>query len=65
MIARDELTVGPPDPLPAVLERMAVEDVNQFPVLDGGRLVGMVARDALLKYMNLRSEPQDGRAVTR
>lgn len=66
MIARDELlTVGPSDPLPAVLERMTVEDVNQFPVLDEGRLVGVVARDALLKFMNLRSELQDGRAVAR
>ena len=63
MIVRDELkTVRPTDPLSTVFERMANEDVNQFPVMDDGRLVGMIARDALLKFVALRSELQAWRA---
>ena len=59
MIGRDELkSVGPEDPLSTVFERMANEDVNQLPVIEDGRLVGMVARDALLKFVGLRAELQ-------
>jgi len=59
MIAREELkTVRPADPLPLVFERMANEDVNQFPVMDNGRFLGMVARDSVLKFISLRSEVQ-------
>lgn len=59
MIAREELkTVRPSDPLSTVFERMASEDVNQFPVIEDGRLTGMVARDSLLKFIGLRSELQ-------
>ena len=57
MIPREELrTVRPSDPLPDVFDRMASEDVNQFPVMDDGRLVGMVARDTLMKFIGLRAE---------
>ena len=37
---------------------MASEDINQFPVVEDGRLMGMVARDALVKFIALRSELQ-------
>lgn len=57
MIPREELkTVHPEDSLSAVLDRMTTEDVNQFPVMDDGRLVGMVARDGLLRFIQLRTE---------
>lgn len=57
MIDRDALkTVRPTDPLSEVLERMANADINQFPVMDDGRFVGVVARDSLLKFIALRSE---------
>lgn len=57
MIPREELgTVRTTDPLPDVFDRMASEDMNQFPVMDNGRLVGMVARDALMKFIGLRAE---------
>lgn len=56
-IPRDELeTVRPEEPLWAVLERMTAEDVNQFAVVDGGRLTGMVARDGVLRFVRLRAE---------
>ena len=57
MIALAELkTVRPDDGLVAVFERMAAEDVNQFPVLDDGRFVGMVSRDTLLSFLRARAE---------
>jgi Zn-dependent protease/CBS domain-containing protein len=43
------------DDLVAVFERMAAEDVNQFPVLDDGRFVGMVSRDTLLSFLRARA----------
>ena len=58
MIPLAELkTVRPDDDLVAVFERMAAEDVNQFPVLDDGRFVGMVSRDTLLSFLRARTEP--------
>ena len=57
MIPRDELkTVGPDDDLALVLERMATEDVNQFPVMENGNLLGMVARDSVLAFLRTRAE---------
>lgn len=57
MIAQEELkTVRLADPLPLVFERMANEDVNQFPVMENGRFLGMVARDSILKFISLRSD---------
>lgn len=57
MIGREDLkTVRQTDPLAEVLDRMAGEDINQFPVMEDGRFVGMVARDSLLKFIALRSE---------
>ena len=40
----------------AVFERMAVEDVNPFPVMADGRLLGMVARDNVLGFLRRRAE---------
>lgn len=49
-------TVGPDDALTAVLDRMTSEDINQFPVLDGDRFLGVVARDRVLDFIRTRSE---------
>jgi CBS domain-containing protein len=57
MIPRSALkTVRPDDDLVAVFERMAAEDMNQFPVLDDGRFMGMVSRDPLLSFLRARAE---------
>lgn len=56
MIPREALkTVGPDDPLVTVFERMVAEDVNQFPVMEGERFMGMVSRDTLLGFLHPRS----------
>lgn len=57
MIPLAELkTVRPDDDLATVFERMTAEDINQFPVVDAeGRLLGMVARDNVLAFLNIRA----------
>lgn len=49
-------TVGPDDELFDVLTRMTAEDVNQLLVVDGGQLLGMVARDNILSFIHTRAE---------
>jgi Zn-dependent protease len=48
--------VHPDEDLYEVLERMTVEDVNQMPVVAEGRLLGLVARDAVLSFIRARAE---------
>jgi Zn-dependent protease len=45
---------SPPEPVLSVLERMQAEDINQMPVLDGGRVVGMIARESILRVLQTR-----------
>ncbi len=47
--------VGPGDELTSALQTMTSEDVNQLPVMENGRIVGMVGRDSLLSFIQLRS----------
>jgi CBS domain-containing protein len=57
MISRDELkTVRPDEELDAVFERIASEDVNQFPVMENGQLLGMVARNNVLAFLRAQAE---------
>jgi Zn-dependent protease/predicted transcriptional regulator len=44
----------PTEPVLNVLERMQREDVNQMPVVDGGHIVGMIARDTILRALQTR-----------
>ena len=58
MIPLAELkTVRPDEELVAVFERMAEEDINQYPVLEAGnrRLLGIVARDNVLTFLHTRA----------
>ncbi len=56
MIALDSLHVAHPEEnLNDVLPRMTERDVNQLPVVDAsGHLVGMLSRDAVLRYVEIR-----------
>lgn len=57
MIPAGQLRRARPDEeLSVVLERMATEDVNQLPVIENGRLVGIVARDNILNAIRTLSE---------
>lgn len=56
MIPLAELkTARPDEDLGVVFARLAAEDVNQLPVVDEGRLVGMVARDSIINFIQLHT----------
>ena len=55
MRAMDKIKwASPPEPVLSILERMQAEDINQMPVLDDGRVVGMIARDSILRVLQAR-----------
>ncbi len=57
MISRNEIkAVRPDEELVAVFERMTSEDINQFPVMENGQLLGMVARNNVLDFLRARAE---------
>ena len=47
-------SASPSEPVLSILERMQAEDINQMPVLEGGRVVGMIARDSILRVVRTR-----------
>jgi Zn-dependent protease/CBS domain-containing protein len=61
----------PNESLNETLPRMTRNDVNQLPVVDEtGRLVGMLSRDAIMRYVEIRRglgivEPTRGETLTR
>jgi len=48
--------VHPEDDVMEVLQKMDESDVNQVPVVDGGRLLGLITRESLLHDIRLRAE---------
>ena len=40
----------------SVMTMMAEGDINQVPVVDDGRVVGVIARDSLLQFLRTRAE---------
>jgi hypothetical protein len=48
--------VTPEDDVLAVLQKMDEYDVNQVPVVEDGRLLGLITRDSLLREIRLRAE---------
>ncbi len=39
-----------------ILEQMEEKDINQMPVVSGGRVIGLITRDNLIRFLQLRSE---------
>ncbi len=57
MIPRDKVHVtSPREPVLKLLERMQTEDINQMPVVDDGRVVGLISRDSILRVIQTRLE---------
>jgi len=50
-------TLKPDDSLSDVLDKMSTGNVNQMPVIEDGRMIGMVARNNLLAFIHTRNEP--------
>jgi predicted transcriptional regulator len=44
----------PSEPVTGVLDRMQKEDINQMPVASEGRIVGMITRDTILRFLQTR-----------
>jgi Zn-dependent protease/predicted transcriptional regulator len=49
-------TVSPERPLAEALEMMGREDVNQMPVVQGGKLAGIISRAHILRVLQTRAE---------
>ncbi len=57
MLPREQIRwVAPGEPVLALLERMASEDINQMPVVADGQVVGIVTRDSILRVIQARTE---------
>ncbi|MBE9482441.1 MAG: site-2 protease family protein [Chloroflexi bacterium] len=40
----------------SILEQMDANDINQMPVVSEGRVIGLIARDNLIRFLRIRSE---------
>jgi len=49
-------SVKPEDEVFTVMQKMAIERANQFPVVENGQLIGTVSRDNILNVINLKTE---------
>jgi Zn-dependent protease/CBS domain-containing protein len=57
MVSFDKLKkVRPGEDLAGVLKIMTEADINQLPVVDGGQVVGLISRDSLLAFINIRDK---------
>jgi CBS domain-containing protein len=57
MLPAERLAVASPrDNGVTVLERMDAEEVEQMPVVQEGRVIGIIAREQLLQFVRLRSD---------
>ncbi len=57
MLPRENIHwAAPEEPVPALLERMQSEDVNQMPVVANGHVVGIVTRESILRVIQTRVE---------
>jgi Zn-dependent protease/predicted transcriptional regulator len=55
MMPVDRIHAAAPDePALGVLQRMQSEDINQMPVISDGQIVGMIARDTILRLLQTR-----------
>ena len=53
-------TVGPEDGLNAVIQLMESGDLNQLPVISGQKLVGLISRSDLIRYLKFQQEIDAG-----
>lgn len=59
MVPMDKLTSATPDEsLIQALQELGAHDLNQLPVIDQGRLVGMISRGDIFRYIQVQREIQ-------
>jgi Zn-dependent protease len=49
-------TARPDDDVWSVVQRMGEEEINQVPVVDDGRVLGLLTRERLMNHLRLRAE---------
>lgn len=49
----------PEQPLQEVLQMMGAQNINQVPVVEDGRLVGLLSREAIIRYLQVRQSLQE------
>jgi len=53
----EKLKVAHPDQdALSILEQMDENDINQMPVASEGRVIGLISRDSLIRFLRTRSE---------
>ncbi|HLI50847.1 MAG TPA: site-2 protease family protein [Thermomicrobiaceae bacterium] len=50
------VTTTPDSPVETVLQAMTETDIHQVPVIDGEQLVGLLTRNSIMRYLQLRLE---------
>jgi CBS domain-containing protein len=50
------LTVTPETPIEMAMQMMSEKDIHQIPVVRDGKLVGLLTRSAVIRYIQMRSE---------
>ncbi len=52
----DQNSLTPDDGIPLAMEKMAASGFGRLPVIDAGRLVGIVSRRDIMSYLQIRSD---------
>ncbi len=61
MIPAERLKVASPDQdILSIVEQMDANEINQMPVASEGRVIGLVTRDSLLRFLRTRTELKIG-----
>jgi len=56
----EQVSVATPEqPLQEVLQMMGAQSINQVPVVEDGRLVGLLSREAIIRYLQVRQSIQE------
>ena len=63
--APDVAVASPDETASAALDRLAQRDVEQLPVVDDGRLVGLLRRRDILRWLELQPRGRGGQAAPR
>jgi CBS domain-containing protein len=51
----EQVSIATPEqPLQGVLHMMGTQDINQVPVVQDGRLVGLLSRESIIRYLQVR-----------
>jgi len=51
---RDVLVTSPDEDVATVMEKLNINKVGRLPVIEGGRLVGIISKTDIMKAMEIR-----------